>query len=286
MTYTPVLGGSNPVGFECQFDRATIQPISLATTIIQSLANDGSDEIISHSSGFFWRHGGRIFLISARHVFSGRNPFTNQLMSPDGYIPQRQRIFPTVETSPGYWQRMQVDGVLYANDAPDWLEDPEFDQLRTDIAAIEVSPPPSGATVICMNDSDGLHTPLLSMVGFEMSIVGYPQASIGGMMTPVWRRGTIASEPSLPVDGKPMFLIDASTSPGLSGSPVFRRHIGPAPLRNPDNDEITVDLDAIVRTSFVGVYAGRLQHSHFGGEVPFAFYANRIPHIFAQLECT
>tara|TARA_Y100001001_G_scaffold149562_1_gene159465 strand:+ start:570 stop:1316 length:747 start_codon:yes stop_codon:yes gene_type:complete len=247
------------------------------------LANDGSGEVISHASGFFWRHEGRIFLVSARHVLSGRNPFTNELMSPDGFIPHRLRVFPTIEAAPSYWQRWQLEGDLYTDGEPEWLDDPQFDELRTDIAAVEMSAPPDGNTLRCMNDNDGLESPLFSMVGFECSIVGYPQAAIGGMMTPVWRRATIASEPSLPVDGKPMFLLDASTSPGFSGAPVFRRHIGPAPLIDNDSDEITIDLDAVVRTSFVGIYAGRLAHSHFGGEVPFVFYANRLPHIFGQL---
>lgn len=54
-----------------------------------------------------------------------------------------------------------------------------------------------------------------------------------------------------------------------------------------DAIEIHIDgavflADRVLTTSFVGVYAGRLSHSHYGGEVPFVFYANRIPIILAS----
>jgi hypothetical protein len=100
-------------------------------------------------------------------------------------------------------------------------------------------------------------------------------------MTPVWRRGTLASEPLLPVDGKPMFLVDGSTSPGFSGAPVLRRQVGPLPLRQADGS-IMIKADSVLHTSLIGVYAGRLGHPHFGGEVAYAFYANRIPLIANQ----
>ena len=37
-------------------------------------------------------------------------------------------------------------------------------------------------------------------------------------------------------------------------------------------------------TSFVGIYAGRLEHPHYGGEVPFVFYANRIAEMFKDVQ--
>ncbi|MFO7484519.1 serine protease [Oceanibaculum nanhaiense] len=159
----------------------------------------------------------------------------------------------------------------------DFIQDPEFISLRTDIAAIEINVP--GKNISCLNDDDSIFdNSLLSEVGFECSVVGYPNINIEGMITPIWRRATIASEPYLPIDGKPIFLLDASTSPGFSGAPVFRRHIGASPSRGRDG-KIAINLDRVLTTLFVGVYAGRFSHKHFGGEIPFVFYGNRLDFI-------
>jgi hypothetical protein len=91
-------------------------------------------------------------------------------------------------------------------------------------------------------------------VAAEVFILGYPKGlSMQGVM-PVWKRGSIASEPLINVmDQAPAFLVDAATRDGMSGSPVL--YFG---------DEIT---DALRRSAavgnrqgepwLVGVYAGR-----------------------------
>lgn len=255
----------------------------MAVTPIELLPNDGSVEPISHGTGFFWRAGSRVFLITARHVVSGLYPFDDSLVSKMGYLPERIRIFPSrYEQQVGAAPTARLVGIelnVREDGRPMWLEDPRFQELRTDIAALEL---PIGETerLVCLNDNPNTFPDMFSHVGFECVVVGYPTRHFGGLMTPIWRRGTIASEPALPVDGKPMFLLDASTSPGFSGGPVFRRHIGPLPTHGPDGG-IIIQPTTVVTTSFVGVYAGRLEHSHFGGEVPFVFYGNRIPEILA-----
>ncbi|MDZ4307181.1 serine protease [Allopontixanthobacter sp.] len=278
MSYSPVVGGHHGVGFPLQFPSAKITDVSLSTTLVEQLSPADDNVVISHGTGFFWRHGTDVFLITARHVVTGRDPFTNEPMSNKGFLPERFRFYPTIEVSPDRWGRATVR-LDFATDEPtNWLEDPEFERLRTDIAALKVTSLSGvlGRKIKCLNDEPSNFSDIMSSVGFECSIIGFPQANVGGLMTPIWRRGTLASEPLLPVDSKPMFLLDASTSPGFSGGPVFRRHIGPAPTIDADGS-VEVKLDAVVTMSFVGVYAGRLSHSHFGGEVPFVFYGNRIP---------
>lgn len=117
--------------------------------------------------------------------------------------------------------------------------------------------------------------------GLECMVIGYPSAPKKELMFPIWRRGIIASEPLIPWDEKPIFLLDCTTSPGFSGSPVFRHHVGPVPFYEKDGS-LTVDPSAIVTTTLVGVYCGRLQHPHFGGEIPYVFYENRIPIIIGH----
>lgn len=282
MTYVPKLGGAGAAAFPRQFEDVGIDPLSMAVTAIEHLSNDGVGSVLSHGTGFFWRQDDEVFLVTARHVLSGLDPFTDKLMSKDGFIPERVRIFPAF-VGQDQWSRS--DGFIVDLNGKDgrrlWLQDPEFDTLRTDIAALRISiSPPDGHTIMCVNDTLSAEK-VLTQVGFDVSVVGHPTNQLSGLRTPVWRRGTIASEPYLPVDGKPMFLVDASTSPGFSGSPVLRRHVGAVPIKQEDGS-ISVVADRILTTTLIGVYAGRLQHSHFGGEVPFAFYANRIPFIVSK----
>ncbi|MDF0546329.1 serine protease [Sphingobium sp. H39-3-25] len=281
MPYKPNLGGSIPSSFPPQFPDAKISSISFSTVLIEQLSNDGEERPLAHATGFCWRHGPDVYVITARHVLCGRSPFDDTLMSANGFIPLLFDVFITVEHPQGsnMWTRGKVRLARSDEDDAPWLEDPDFAILRTDIAAWKLPLSPY-ASVRCLNDEPGNFTPMMTMVGFDCFVVGYTTPAKAGAMTPIWRRGALASEPLLAVDEKPMFLLDASTSPGLSGSPVFRRHTGPLP--NEKDGEFHVKMDNVVATSFVGVYAGRLANSTVGGEVPFVFYGNRIPIILGS----
>lgn len=278
MAHIPILGGGLPQGFDSQFPRSPVDWISTSTTLIEQLANDGSDTVVSHGSGCFWRNGKLIYLLTARHVLTGRSPFDNAIMSPTGYIPQRLRVYPLVVAETGEMVRAATE--LEVPEPEHLIADPGFNELRTDIAALACFTD-ENRRIRCLNDIGDLFVEIYTQVGMDCAIVGYPTTHFRQLMLPVWRRGSIASEPSLPIDGKPMFLLDAATAPGFSGSPVFRRHIGPLPELQPDGSLVILG-DRIMSTSLVGIYAGRLQHPHYGGEIPFVFYANRIPDMFAS----
>ena len=281
MAYQPILGGVAAASFAPQFPGESVDWGSLAVTPIEHLANDGSGTVVSHGTGFFWRVGERPVLVTARHVFSGTDPFTDAVISPLGYIPEIVRVYPSFSYPGGVTRVGPIVVTLLSEGQKRWVEDPDFNQLRTDIAAVGVQIyVPAGQKVACLNDPDAGLSAVMTHVGFDCSIVGYPNNNLAGLRTPIWRRGTIASEPILPIDGKPMFLIDASTSPGFSGSPVMRRHVGPAPVRQSDGT-LQVMVGSIVTTAFIGVYAGRLQNRYYGGEIPFVFYGNRVPIIAA-----
>lgn len=280
MAHSPQLGGKPSAQFPLQFPTAKIGSVSMASTPIHQFANDGSGDIMSHGTGFFWRYENSIYLITARHVLTGLSPFDDSVLSDKGYIPEQFAIFPTKHTPDNAVFRVQHRFQLDHSRTAVWLQDPEFELLRTDIAALKVFTD-TDQDVICLNDDKDLFNDQMALAGMPCAVVGYPLPNPVGLMTPVWRTGNLASEPLLPIDDKPMFLMDASTSPGFSGSPVFRRHYGPLPIQKQDGS-ITVKVDNVVATSFIGVYAGRLSHRHFGGEVPFVFYGNRIPTILAQ----
>jgi hypothetical protein len=56
----------------------------------------------------------------------------------------------------------------------------------------------------------------------NITLVGYPYGYYDKVNSlPIWKTGSVASEPKVNFDGKPLFLIDISAFPGMSGSPAF-----------------------------------------------------------------
>lgn len=70
---------------------------------------------------------------------------------------------------------------------------------------------------------------------------------------PVWKRGSIASEPHLASITTDYFIVDTASRPGMSGAPVIRRSWGFHILDDGNN------LGGVpFATRFVGIYSGRL----------------------------
>lgn len=275
MVYVPKLGGLRGATFELQFPHSKVLRTSLACTLIKQFAADGSGDVLSHGSGFFWRSEDNVHLVSARHVFSGLNPFTDDLMSAQGYIPDEIAFFPGIILSNGSVERRQF-GLRLTSEEFVWKQDPEFRNLRTDIASLFLTKDPE-QRILCLNDEED-EGDIMTTVGSACAVVGYPSPQFEGLLTPVWRSGAIASEPSLPIDKKPMFLLDVSTAPGFSGAPVFQQNFGPLP-RKLENGDIQMDHRNVLALKFIGVYAGRLLNAHPNGEVPYVFYGNRVQEI-------
>jgi hypothetical protein len=64
--------------------------------------------------------------------------------------------------------------------------------------------------------------PLRIRVGMEVFILGYPFGASPPAF-PVWKRGTIASEPDLARLTQGYYLVDTASRPGMSGAPVILR---------------------------------------------------------------
>lgn len=278
MSYLPKYGGDPILGFQSQFQSEPVSAISMATTPILLKAILPSTGIVSSATGFIWMDAEQAFLVTSRHVFTGTNAFDGQVNS-QAFRPREIEIYPSGKLGTKFSRFGPLPLRLYDRSGVGlWFEDPAFEALKTDIAVLPINLRlPPEYSPISLNRDD-YSKDIVSAVGMELVVVGYPSANLSGGMIPVWRRGMLASEPSLAIDQKPIFLIDAATGPSFSGSPVFRQHIGPAPYRSEDG-KLSVRLKSVVSRDFVGVYSGRLAHTHIAAETAFAFYANRIPEI-------
>jgi hypothetical protein len=93
------------------------------------------------------------------------------------------------------------------------------------------------------------------MIGMDVFILGYPFGSKPRAF-PVWKRGSIASEPDLVRLTTGYYLVDTASRPGMSGSPVILRswsnHVLESNAWTTKNDQLPIDR-------IIGVYSGRLR---------------------------
>src|SRR3546814_6477703 len=75
------------------------------------------------------------------------------------------------------------------------------------------------------------------------------------MRTPIWKRGSLASDSNVSMNRSPAFLVDSAVTSSMSGSPVLRRFGYKSRIS---------ESGTIVETAsynLIGVYAGRLQRA-------------------------
>lgn len=203
---------------------------------------------IAKATGFVVRHDGGDFLVSNWHVLSGRNADTDQPLDRNAAIPDTVRIHHHSVTALGQW--VQRDEPLVDNaGGPFYIE--HSDGRQIDIAALRLTQ---------LNDvhlypfnlalADGDIVPTVAM---PVSIVGFPLGIAAAEGFPIWKTGHIATDFDLDYDGRPAFLIDATTRNGMSGGPVILRMSGGFRTRSGN-----LMLAGANATRFLGIYSGRL----------------------------
>lgn len=174
---------------------------------------------IGSGTGFIYEPDGvdQNFLVTNYHVLTGR------------YADKPDTLLPGLEGSP---DEIQFSALSRDNYKPanfklhmlqegkpiSWLEHKDRAQ-GIDIAAIRIEPPQNVAVI--SQKKLGLVDNINFEVGTDLFIVGFPFGFTLGNFLPIWKRGTVASEPLFRPNGLSMFYIDSFVKPGMSGSPVF-----------------------------------------------------------------
>lgn len=221
------------------------------------------DQKLFNGSCFFWDKAGRTHLITNWHNLSGRSPRTGEPLSRTAGIPDRVRFMAYRRTSePDASGRYMVsyDPVeipLCDDDFshPRWREHPGFGH-RVDIATLDVTDMARGLDLRNANqvEADAVLDPTTAQ---DVFVVGFPFGLIPGAPAPVWKRGSIAMDPTFDIEGLPKMLIDTATRPGMSGSVVVARHVivtQQVPKKDGTLSEMLLYAEA---QTVVGIYSGR-----------------------------
>jgi hypothetical protein len=208
------------------------------------------------ATGFVVNKGDAHYLITNWHVASGRNPNNNQPLFNFADPPNKFRVwFHGLRL--GQWVAKEIT-VLNEGGCKLWLEHERGQEI--DVVAI---PFQSMIDVTLYPiDLELANFDLMLYPSSEVSIIGFPQGLTSGGKFLIWKTGHIASDIDLDWDGKPAFLIDATTKSGMSGSPVIAKRVSIYQTSRGNQVGNAV--------KFLGVYSGR-EISDTGIEVGFVW---------------
>lgn len=223
-----------------------IDQYSIATVPLEMRFNDTR---LSTATGFVWERAGGHYLITNWHNVSGRDPNTDRHLSKTAAEPNI--LVGVFNTRNGALGNKHTVGIRIRDpgDSINWLVHPT-QKRKIDIVAI----PLQGGAVETIDFHPINRMPsadIVLNVAMDVYVLGYPFGA-GTTGLPIWKRGSIASEPQLVPDVDPYFRIDTASRPGMSGSPVIIRPSGP--FQDSKGNTVIVGSG----TKFIGVYSGRL----------------------------
>ncbi|BAS54238.1 hypothetical protein NIES2135_05120 [Leptolyngbya boryana NIES-2135] len=213
-------------------------------------------------TAFFYTHEGQDYLITNWHNVSGRDPQNYSLLSKEAGIPDNIVLrLPYLEaledgTLVIKWLPSALN--LY-NDKdqtlPAWWEHPQHGS-DVDVVAIRIRRPSETKSIPANNEVLDLEK-LQFEPGMDVFVLGFPLGISGGGRFPIWKRGSIASEPDAHIDNLPKMYIDTATRQGMSGAPVYAQETGVwVPEGKTLHDFEHVAFGKGYR--FLGIYSGRI----------------------------
>jgi hypothetical protein len=195
-----------------------IEPLLLTAARISTFEGE---LLLTNASGFFFMRGGRLFLVTSRHVMFDE---------PSKHFPDRIEI--ELHTDAGNLARSTGFSIpLYRHGKSLWRQ--ALDKAgEIDVAVIELERRVLPATLHysaftpqhLLNPSEQVE------VGTSLLVVGFPLGFHDTLHhMPVVRQAVIASSFGLRFQGQGYFLTDARTHRGTSGAPVVMRVSIPGP---------------------------------------------------------
>lgn len=231
-----------------------IDPVSVTSLNLKLLHNEA---VIGAATGFVMAKGNKYYLITNRHVVLACR-LDSERTNIGGWIcANKLQILHNRLSRVGEW--LWVTEELLDNDGKKrWFEHPTLSG-GADIVALPLTHVDN--VQFFPLDIELTNTDVVVGPGDTVSIVGFPfgQAQSAGL--PIWKTGTIASDSDVNWSDRPMFLVDTTSRPGMSGSPVYAVRTGS--FRTSKGELKMVTSGSLKR--FLGVYSEQYQEAELGG---------------------
>lgn len=216
------------------------------------------------ATGFLYSKDDKyVYLVTNWHVVTGgRNPnYPNN--SSTGSIPTHIAcvLHVNINREDNFDFNKTVKMTIPINDEhgnkPIWFEHPTYNQ-KVDVVVIKIDKAEieSRAKFNTLKEYDKFQEAYVPAVMDDAFIVGYPWGLTGGNpVLPLYKKGSIASEPLFDFNALPCFLIDSRATQGMSGSFVLASKWG-------------VYKETMgTFTQFLGVYSARRFSQENTGEI-------------------
>lgn len=227
-------------------EKVFIDPLSVRPLYLLQIS---SNQVLGTATGFVVEKDKKYYLITNWHVVSGRNPQSDAILHPEGKTPDTILIWHHGKQL-GTWVRKQ-ETLFDKKGSRRWIE--HKNGRAIDVVALPLEVVTDDMTIYTL-DLSLANVDMVPEVAMPISVIGFPVGLTSAGFFPIWKTGHIASEPTLDYHGEPLFLIDATTRGGMSGSPVVLRMAGGYKKK----DGGTVMSSSGYKTLFLGIYSGRL----------------------------
>jgi hypothetical protein len=236
-----------------------IQSPSFATHYLRMIP-EGNDIIMSTGTGFFYEYKDEVYLITNGHNVTRTNPEQNQRITYSAAFPVKIKTkmkYEISEDTIGFSDLITIN--LYEDELfknPIWYVHPKHGYL-VDVIAIPFESIKKSFSNIKMFPINkfSFDEKYEVEVSDEVFIIGYPFDITSGKDLPIWKRGTIATEPNIDLENLPKIFVDTASRSGMSGSPVIFKRVG---LHGYDGVKMKGNETIGTITNFVGVYSGRI----------------------------
>jgi hypothetical protein len=223
---------------------------SVQSLLVVATANG---QELGTGTGFVVVHDQVPYLITNYHVAAGRNPETGQPRHPTGAVPDTlivPQLLPQAGDGQINWEPRHERVLTEDGDAL-WLEHPSHGR-RVDVVAVPLKRVDNAD--LHPYDVTGAAPAMALGPSSPVNIIGFPFGLTAGGLFAVWTRGFVASEPDVDFNDLPLFLVDARTRQGQSGSPVIAYSAGGM---TPMADGSTAVFAGSL-VNLLGVYSGRV----------------------------
>jgi hypothetical protein len=146
---------------------------------------------LSLGTAFTWEENGRLYLITNWHNVTGRDPNTGRHLSNTAAEPNRILAWFNQKDALGNKVAKTIP-IRDHNNSPLWLVHPEHNN-RVDVVAVPLE---MFADVEMYPINRMASDDLVLQIGMDVFVLGYP-FGIGPGIFPIWKRGSIATEPQL-----------------------------------------------------------------------------------------
>jgi len=198
--------------------QADVDPASLMTTPIVLM---NGNRAVSQGTGFLFASttadgkADTVFLVTNYHVVTGRAPLSTQPRAGD-------RIrFVLHEDRADLTKAREIELPLYdEHNEPVWVASETYPAADIVLVPLPVDVYRGLGPLVFTEAHTRADIKIRPTSG--ATLLGYPYGFYDQKhFLPVWKTGHVASEPNVDFEGRPVFLVDVSAFPGMSGSPVL-----------------------------------------------------------------